>query len=64
MSQFSFPDLEKESEFQEILLKTIGEHPYFRDMNEDDLRIIFAAGQEFEGGRIKKKFGICSLGDE
>lgn len=62
MPQFSDP--EQESKFQEIYEKV--KVPTFssRNLTEKDLREVFVAGQEFEGGRIKKKFGVCSLEDE
>ena len=61
---FQFSDPEQESEFQEIYEKV--KVPTFssRNLTEKDLREVFVAGQEFEGARIKKKWGICSLGDE
>ena len=62
MPQFSDP--EQESEFQEIYEKVKVPSFSTRILTERDLREVFVAGQEFEEGRIKKKFGICSLVDE
>ena len=61
---FQFSDLEQESKFQEIYEKVKVPPFSTRILTENDLREVFVAGQEFEGGKIKKKWGICSLGDE
>ena len=64
MSEFSFPDQEKESEFKRIFNCLPQSKLQGSTTRELDLRFLFLKGMEFEEGRIKKKFGICSLVDE